>query len=374
MPGARVFGYRWLLALCALALPVASLAQSTEPAVGADGLRTTILDTVVVSGELPGPGLWRVSKDGRELWILGTLAPLPKRMEWNSREVEQRIAAADQVLLSPGVSFNSGLGMFRSLLLLPSLLKARNNPEGKRLQETLSPELYARWQALKQVYMPRSRGIEKRRPIVAAEKLQDKALRRADLSMDTPIAKVVRKAAKRHDVPLVESTIEITLKDPKGLLKEFNATALQDTECFARILTRLESDIETLKLRANAWALGEIGILRQLPYTDAYRACANALLENELAQRHGFGDLEARLREVWLATAEQALTDKSSSFATLPMSLILRDDGYVAELARRGYRVEPPDSDRPAASEAVEVEVDAQVTPEVVPPTPTATR
>ena len=44
-----------------------------------DGLR--LLDAVVVSGVQPGPGLWKVSKDGRVMWVLATLSPLPKRME-----------------------------------------------------------------------------------------------------------------------------------------------------------------------------------------------------------------------------------------------------------------------------------------------------
>lgn len=35
------------------------------------------LDEVLVTGEQPGPGLWRVSANGNELWILGTLDPLP---------------------------------------------------------------------------------------------------------------------------------------------------------------------------------------------------------------------------------------------------------------------------------------------------------
>ncbi|HEY2035775.1 MAG TPA: hypothetical protein VGG96_02090, partial [Steroidobacteraceae bacterium] len=37
---------------------------------------------VVVSGRYRGPKLWRVSKDGHALWLLGTVAPLPKRMVW----------------------------------------------------------------------------------------------------------------------------------------------------------------------------------------------------------------------------------------------------------------------------------------------------
>ena len=56
------------------------------------------LDEVLVTGERPGPGMWRVAKDGHELWILATLQPLPKNMTWRSQAVEQRIANSQVVI------------------------------------------------------------------------------------------------------------------------------------------------------------------------------------------------------------------------------------------------------------------------------------
>src|SRR3546814_17119608 len=32
---------------------------------------TTLMQPLVVSGKQPGPGLWRVSKDDQDLWVLG---------------------------------------------------------------------------------------------------------------------------------------------------------------------------------------------------------------------------------------------------------------------------------------------------------------
>jgi hypothetical protein len=39
------------------------------------------LETLVVTGVQPGPGLWRVSHEGNVLWILGTVSSLPAKME-----------------------------------------------------------------------------------------------------------------------------------------------------------------------------------------------------------------------------------------------------------------------------------------------------
>ena len=53
---------------------------------------TEALDEVVVSGEYPGPGLWKITRadatDGHVLWIVGEPPPLPRRMKWKSKDIE----------------------------------------------------------------------------------------------------------------------------------------------------------------------------------------------------------------------------------------------------------------------------------------------
>ena len=87
------------LALC-VAAPVwsqsapAPAATSTAPS-PANAVK---LETVSVTGVQPGPGLWKVSKDNHVMWVLGTLTPLPRRMEWQSKQVEQVIAQSQELL------------------------------------------------------------------------------------------------------------------------------------------------------------------------------------------------------------------------------------------------------------------------------------
>src|SRR5690606_3027255 len=127
----------------------------------------TVLEAVMVTGTQPGPGLWRVSRGDSVMWVVGTVSPLPKRMQWSADEVEARVAESGKVLLPPRVSFRTDRGMFRNMLLLPAALRARNNPEKERLQDVLPEALYERWARLKATYIGRSRSVEKRRPILA---------------------------------------------------------------------------------------------------------------------------------------------------------------------------------------------------------------
>lgn len=315
-----------------------------------DGLR--LMDVVVVSGVQPGPGLWKVSRDGRVMWVMGTVWPLPKRMEWNSLEVERRIAGAGVVLLPPTVDIKAKGAALGGLFLLPSLMSARNNPGKEKLVDVLPPADYARWTRLKATYLGRDRGVEKRRPILAAMDLRDKALDAHDLGQGNPVREVVNRAAKRADVPVQRTRLTLEVEDAKAAVKEFAGRPLDDLECFRRTLDQVENDLDTLALRANAWALGDIAQLQALTYTDNAKACTDALLQSGLGQSRGFAELPARVQAAWLADAEKALATHAESFAVLSMAQVVGPEGYLALLQQRGYTVEAPGADAPPAPAA----------------------
>ena len=323
--------------------PAQQVEEETEARDGTDS-GPAIVDhqTVVVSGALPGPGLWKVRKDGHTLYVLATLSPLPKRMEWESAGVESVVARSQQVLLPPSFTLDADVGMFRGLMLVPSLLKARRNPDGRSLQEVVPAALYARWSPLKQRYLGRDRGVERWRPIFAAQELYEAAMRRSGLGLEDIADKEVRRMAKRHGVALRAVNFKLELEDPKAAIREFQSTTLADTDCFARTLARIETDLEAMRQRANAWATGDIQTLRALPLENQYRACIDAVTGSGLAQRLGIDDVRPRLAAMWLGAAEEALSDHATSFAMLPLALVTAPDGYLAQLAAKGYEVEAP--------------------------------
>lgn len=326
-----------LLAPLLFAAPVVPALAGAEPATP-----PVVLETIVVSGRQPGPGLWKVTNGEHVLWVLGTLRPLPKRMEWVADEVKATIAQAQEIVLGPSAELEVDEGFLGGLFLLPSLLGARNNPNDAKLADVLPPELYARWQVSKRKYLPRSRSIEKRRPVFAAHRLYDKAIERSGLTLDDVVAPVVKRAARRADVPLTRPTVEVKLDRAADAIREFAKASLDDAECLRRTLDRLETDLESMKERANAWAIGDLETLRALPYADQNVACSGAFLESEVLKRRGFADLEQRLAAAWLAAAEAALAKNRVSFATLPMRELLEPTGYLAALRQRGYTVEEP--------------------------------
>lgn len=325
------------------AILLACLLYPTAGAVLADPPEpVAVLETVVVSGEQPGPGLWKVSKDDHVLWILGTLTPLPRRVEWVSRDVEQIVGQAQRVLLQPQVSFSVDGGALGGLFLLPSLLKARNNPDKQTLADVIPADLYARWQPLKRKYIGRGNAVEKRRPIFAAQELYEQAVEHAGLRINGKVGDTVEKLAKKHDVPIERPVVKVKLAEPRDALRAFAKSSLDDVDCLRKTVDRLETDLPAMQLRANAWAVGDLEALRALPFVDQNQACRDAMLRNSIVQETGMGDLRERVAAAWLTAADDTLRDNAVSLAVLPIGQMLAADGYLAALKQRGYTVEAP--------------------------------
>jgi uncharacterized protein YbaP (TraB family) len=299
---------------------------------------------VVVSGVVPGPGMWKVTRDGHAMYVLGTVSPLPRRMEWISRDVERVLAQAGEVVVAPSYMVDADVGFFGKIALLPSLIGVRKNPGDRKLQEVVPAESYARWLVLKQRYIGRDGDVEKMRPIFAANELYQAAIEDSGLTGKRIVWPVVEDAIEKHHIKLTKPQVKVSLKDPKAALKEFRSESLGDLDCFDKMLANLETDVGRMAERANAWAGGDIPALRALPLGDQYQSCQNALMQASVAQKRGMGNAEAEVRQAWVAAAESAIANNPVSFTMLPMSELLKGDGYLASLQAKGYVIEAPDA------------------------------
>ncbi|HYG07621.1 MAG TPA: TraB/GumN family protein [Stenotrophomonas sp.] len=336
---------KWLWLALAVAAPLTAAAQAATSAPAVDTAQGPIvdLDAMVVRGVQPGPGLWKVSRDGHVLWILGTIAPLPAGITWQADEVEQAIAQSQQVLASPSVSIDADVGFFGKLALVPSAMKAMKNEDGARLQDVLPPDLYARWLPLKQRYLGRDAGVEKKRPMLAAGELYQAAIKRSGLSRKPVVWPVVQAAARRQGLKPASTTLTFKVSDPKDALREFRAGGMDDRACFASLLNAVQNDLPTMVERANAWAVGDIEALARMPREDPATACSQAISSTEFARRRGMDRLRQRMQAHWLDIARRALRENTGTFAVLPLSDLLAADGTLAVLRAEGYEVTAPE-------------------------------
>jgi TraB/PrgY/gumN family len=317
-------------------------ARAQEPA--SDAPAGTVIEEVLVTGVQPGPGLWRVTRPtddgGHVLWIMGQYRTLPKEMQWRSTELEAAIAASQELLDEPEI--DAEIGAFAGLGALPSLVGVRNNPDGRRLEELMPIQLYARWLELKAEYLGYDPDVEKWRPIFAAFELYKKAVDAAGLTYSPVVWSVAKKSAKKHRVKITTPALSVKVEKPRALIKEFKDEPLDDLECFASTLQRLESDLVLLRARANAWATGDIAALGAMTSLNQASACIDVLMSAQVLRTRGLIELPERLMAAWLAEVERALASNASTVAVLPMRDILRPDGYLARLRASGYVVDGP--------------------------------
>jgi uncharacterized protein YbaP (TraB family) len=293
------------------------------------------LEQVEVLGERPGPQMWKVSKGDHVLWIMGTLQPLPKDMKWRSKAVEDVIAQSQEVI-SGGVSLDADIGPITAIRLYRQWRRVRNNPDDGTLKDVLPEPLYARFDVLRDKYAPRDDGLERLQPMFAGGRLVSKAIQAAKLTSDTVVQKAVFKIAKRHKVKV--RRIQVEIEDPRGLLAVVGETPLEtQLICLDTTLSRMETDVSTIAARAEAWAVGDVEALRELPHVNQDAACWAAVTSAPQIK-----EIADRARIAWITAVEEALEKNSSTLALQGVERLLGKEGLLAQFAAKGYAVEGP--------------------------------
>jgi TraB family protein len=330
---------------------VAFAAASAHATVTAEEVEP--LDEVVVSGEYPGPGLWKITRAddaaGHVMWIVGEPPPLPKRMKWKSKDIEAVALGAQEILLDSTVRMDTDekIGFFTGLTLLPAIFEARRNPDEAKLEDVLPASLYARWLAQKKLYLGHESGVERWRPLFAADKLLKAAYKDLDLRQGGVVSEVIRKLAEKHQIKVTTPVKQFTIKrgDVRGKLKEFSRESLPDVECLGTsvALTEALADRETQAARAHAWAIGDHEALAAFPpLPSPYLPCAMAVLSSQVAREFIPSDIRDQVHALWLEAAEKSLAQNQTTFAIVPFVKLTRAGGYLEMLRAKGYLTEAP--------------------------------
>jgi uncharacterized protein YbaP (TraB family) len=306
------------LVLCALAIwsPAAGSALAAEPA----------MEEVMVVGEHPGPGLWKVSKQSHLLYILGTHTPLPKDLVWRSRQVEAAIARSNEVL-----------GAYTVALRVDQ--EAAFQSRRGKLKEILPARTYAQWRELRIKYIDEDEQTDRLLPAAAAMLLQARAYEHSGLAYSDAVWREIYQLARKHGVPVWPQDYDTRLV--AGEWRRTGKARQNGIRYLAETMNRLSSDIRQARASANSWATGDIGALRELAQSEASYARLLAyswpfLTEEEVQRLHT--EAENKL----LTAIERAMNRNEVTFAALPIHLLLRKDGVIARLRAAGYSIEEP--------------------------------
>jgi hypothetical protein len=130
----------------------------------------------------------------------------------------------------------------------------------------------------------------------------------------------------------------LPIDDPRGLLKEIGAIPVQaQIGCLETTVARLESDLNAMKARATAWAVGDVEALRRLPVPDQQAVCLAALSNSTR-----FKELNEKAAGAWMRGAQEALAANPSTLALKPIYDLIAPGGILERFRAQGYLVEGP--------------------------------
>ena len=289
-----------------------------------------VMDELVVTGERTGPGMWHVHRGAAEVWILGSMSPLPKGITWRATQVDKVLGGTSQVLVQKPFE----IGVARILWLLITERSVLMVHGGKRLKDVLPAELHARFAAQRAKYTQDPEKWERFRPLIAAAFLQQAAFHKVGLSTRLDLGAAVRTLAKNHHVRVEEIKIA-GVGDVMDALKTLPPAT--ENACVDASLVTVERDLPRLLERAQAWASGNIERIEKLREPAEVDAC-RAALDTGI----GAADLIARIRRTWLGTIERYLQNAGVTLVVMNMDMLLEPGGLLDELRAKGYEVDAP--------------------------------
>jgi uncharacterized protein YbaP (TraB family) len=288
------------------------------------------LDEVVVTGERTGPEMWHVHREASDVWILGSMSPLPKGITWRSKQFEQVLEHTNQVVIPK--PFEVGIARILWLLITErDILLVRG---GKRLKDVMPPDLYARFSALREQYHESSDKWEHYRPIIATAFLQRTVFHAVNLSTQLDLGAAVRMLAEKHKVRVEELKIA-GVHDALDALK--TVAPATENACVEASLVTMEKDLPRLRDRADAWASGNIERIRSLREPSEVDACRAALDAGT-----GAAELIATVRRTWVDNMDHYLHRDGVTVAVVNMDMLLEKGGILDELRAKGYAIEGP--------------------------------
>lgn len=325
-------------------LPAASVDKADAPA----ARRAVVLEELVVTGVQPGPGLWRVArKEGPgEVWILASLVPLPRDMQWQTGQVEEILATANEVIAPAGVEADIGAGdYFKMASLAGAANAAIKLPGRQRLDDVLPPAQYLRWRELRERHLPGEKKLDRQRPLFASQELFYEAISDAGLTRtDVAWTRVAQMAAERglHVVETtVRSPLAINRKAYRAGIRALAESRVDDVGCFVKTMDTLEADLAHFTRAANAWATGDMTLLLPMELATPTPPCKP--VHDRAMSFQQQPQLRLQSLALWRTAVESALADKRIALAVLPLPDLVAPGGLLDQLRAAGFDVDAPE-------------------------------
>ena len=312
-------------ALAAALWAPAAFAQTPTQASPVDPGSAVVEDLLVVARP-PGPALWLVEKGGAKLYVVGSAAPLPHQLKWDSPRLNRALDAASLVLVPPEASVGPGQ-------IAGFILKGGGGARqgfGRKLEDGLPPDLKARFVSARTRARRTAVPYKDWKPAVAGFILLSDFRQAAGLSEAKPVSTIERLAKARGVKVKAMSQYRLgPVLASAGKLSDVASLA-----CLADALSELEYEGGRPTTIGQDWAQGDLASVRARYSASAAQRCllrapgGAALLDQQIAQSAG--------------ALSEALNRPGVTVAVVDLAFLLPANGVLDRLKASGAVVTSP--------------------------------
>jgi uncharacterized protein YbaP (TraB family) len=308
-----------VLAAAVALLASPSLAQdSANPPQWSSDITTV---TVVAH---PSPAMWHVVKGGSDVWLLGTVQPIPEDQKWDSARVETVLKNAKRLLLSPRAS----VGLLEGAWFMLTGSDAIYLPDGESFEQQIPQDLRARFDKARQSIGKDADHYADYRVPIAGFALEGDVLKSQGFSRDEPEARL--KTIARRDGVSIHTMAEYEalplLRQVPTMSKQANDACLEDA------LDDIAQLSAHARAAAEAWAIGDLAGVKANYSEVRLERCLQAVPSaRDLWERSVTDSVTAILA---------ALDKQGTTLAVVNMGALLRKDGVLDRLKARGLTID----------------------------------
>lgn len=284
------------------------------------------IETVVVTAQQPGPLFWHIKKGNSEVYIFGTLGPLPKDLKWDTRQLEGIMQGSRAVMLPP----RGRVGLFEGAWFLLTHGDVLRLPDGQKLEQVLPPALRQRFIAERASLHSDADRYDNDKPSVAGFRMEQDYVNASALEVREPNTDIEALASQRN-VPirnLANYPALDVIKEVPTLSMAGNLKCLEDS------LDDIDVMAAHARPAAQAWARGDLEGIK------AHYSEPKAL--DCLSQSATFSKLWAQSVNDTVSAINDALAKSGKTIVVVNIGELLRQNGVVERLKAKGLTIEGP--------------------------------
>jgi hypothetical protein len=304
-----------LALIVALSLtPLAAHAQVDDP-------EANLVEALVVNAKLPGPAWWKVSDADTTIYILGTLAALPKGAAWDASVLDHRLDGAFALIMPP-------VGR-AGITDIPAMLKLRGKLKSDLPLDQAAPELAPRLAKVRAQLGKAPDSYNGWSPLGAGVMIGIDYQKVSKLDGGEP-ERTVQRLARKHKVKARPAGVYKAMPMVKAVVKGHSEEA--GRLCLEGVLSEVEAGIGATQAAAKAWAQGDVRGAIAGPRN--FQRCMRSL--------PGMSDMQQRGTADEVNALTEALKTPGHAVAIFSMRGLVAQGGVLDQLRARGVTVRTP--------------------------------